>query len=255
MPTPPAMDHAAQPKPFSALAITALVFAIIATLLSWVPIVNNIAFIVAIIGLVFAGFAMHATRKSGQRRGKALAVAALVVSLVAGGLVLGTQSIYGKAVDDAFGSSETTATSKPKKSKAKTEKKTTPAVQDMEGNVDGSDYHVKLDSLIKTVNDYEGKPTVMLAYELTNNKTENSNMFDVNVTAFQNGHQLDTAIYSDQTPEGYDENSSTNALQPGATGTVTLGYVLEDETNPVTVEVSGTLDMSGQKVTHDFALQ
>ena len=33
-------------------------------------------------------------------------------------------------------------------------------------------------------------------------------MFDVNVTAFQNGHQLDTAIYSDQTPEGYDENSS-----------------------------------------------
>lgn len=198
------MDHAAQPKPFSALAITALVFAIIATLLSWVPIVNNIAFIVAIIGLVFAGFAMHATRKSGQRRGKALAVAALVVSLVAGGLVLGTQSIYGKAVDDAFGSSETTATSKPKKSKA---------------------------------------------------KTENSNMFDVNVTAFQNGHQLDTAIYSDQTPEGYDENSSTNALQPGATGTVTLGYVLEDETNPVTVEVSGTLDMSGQKVTHEFALQ
>lgn len=95
----------------------------------------------------------------------------------------------------------------------------------------------------------------MLAYELTNNKTENSNMFDVNVTAFQNGHQLDTAIYSDQTPEGYDENSSTNALQPGATGTVTLGYVLEDETNPVTVEVSGTLDMSGQKVTHEFALQ
>lgn len=255
MPTPPAMDHAAQPKPFSALAITALVFAIIAALLSWVPIVNNIAFIVAIIGLVFAGFAMHATRKSGQRRGKALAVAALVVSLVAGGLVLGTQSIYGKAVDDAFGSSETAATSKPKKSKAKTEKKTTPAVQDMEGNVDGSDYHVKLDSLIKTVNDYEGKPTVMLAYELTNNKTENSNMFDVNVTAFQNGHQLDTAIYSDQTPEGYDENSSTNALQPGATGTVTLGYVLEDETNPVTVEVSGTLDMSGQKVTHEFALQ
>ena len=243
------MDHAAQPKPFSALAITALVFAIIAALLSWVPIVNNIAFIIAIIGLVFAGFAMHATRKSGQRRGKALAVAALVVSLVAGGLVLGTQSIYGKAVDDAFGSSETAATSKPKKSKAKT------AVQDMEGNVDGSDYHVKLDSLIKTVNDYEGKPTVMLAYELTNNKTENSNMFDVNVTAFQNGHQLDTAIYSDQTPEGYDENSSTNALQPGATGTVTLGYVLEDETNPVTVEVSGTLDMSGQKVTHEFALQ
>lgn len=254
-PQQPAVQAAPQQKPFSALAITALVFAVIAALLSWVPIVNNIAFFIAIIGLVFAGFAMHATRKAGPRRGKALAVAALVVSLVAGGLVLGTQTLYGKAIDAATGSSETTATSKPKRSKAKTEKKTTPAVQDMEGDVDGANYHVRLDSLTKTVNDYEGKPTVMLAYELTNNKTENSNMFDVNVTVFQNGHQLDTAIYSDQTPEGYDAGSSMSTLQPGATGTITLGYVLEDETNPVTVEVTGTIDASGQKVTHEFTLQ
>mgnify|MGYP000189349130 CR=1 FL=1 len=167
-------------EPFSALAITALVFAIIAALLSWVPIVNNIAFFIAIIGLVFAGFAMHVTRKAGPRRGKALAVAALVVLLVAGGLVLGTQTLYGKAIDTMIGSSETTTTSKPKKSKAKTEKKAAPAVQDMEGDVDGANYHVKLDSLTKTVNDYEGKPTVMLTYEMTNNKSENSNPMDLN---------------------------------------------------------------------------
>lgn len=251
----PQAAHTSQQKPFSALAITALVFAIIAALLSWVPIVNNIAFFIAIIGLVFAGFAMHVTRKAGPRRGKALAVAALVVLLVAGGLVLGTQTLYGKAIDTMISSSETTTTSKPKKSKAKTEKKAAPAVQDMEGDVDGANYHVKLDSLTKTVNDYEGKPTVMLTYEMTNNKSENSNPMDLNVQVFQNGHQLDTAIYSDQAPEGYDVDSESRALQPSATGTITLGYVLEDETSPVTVEASGTFDMSGQKVTHEFALQ
>lgn len=256
-PVPPrqqsdAADCAAPRKPFSALAITAFVFAVIAALLSWVPIVNNVAFLIAVIGLVFAAFAMHATRKAGPRRGKALAVAALVVSLVAGGLVLGTQAMYGKAIDAATGSSETT---KSKTSKAKTEKKTASAVQDMEGDVDGANYHVKLDSLTKTVNDYEGKPTVMLTYDLTNSKDENSNMFDVDVMAFQNGHQLETAIYSDQTPDGYDADSTTRALQPGATGTVTVGYVLEDETSPVTVEASGTMDTSGQKVTHEFTLQ
>lgn len=175
--------------------------------------------------------------------------------LVAGGLVLGTQTLYGKAIDTMIGSSETTTTSKPKKSKAKTEKKAAPAVQDMEGDVDGANYHVKLDSLTKTVNDYEGKPTVMLTYEMTNNKSENSNPMDLNVQVFQNGHQLDTAIYSDQAPEGYDVDSESRALQPSATGTITLGYVLEDETSPVTVEASGTFDMSGQKVTHEFALQ
>lgn len=259
-PTPPSTGdtagHAEPRKPFSALAITALVFAVIAALLSWVPIVNNIAFLIAGIGLVFACFAIHATRAKGARRGKALAVAALVVSLVAGGLVLGTQSVYGKAMDDAFGTnSDTSDTAKPKKSKAKTEKKAASKVQDMEGDVDGSNYHVRLDSLTRTVNDYEGKPTVMLTYDLTNNKKENSNMFDVNVTVFQNGHQLSTTVYSDQTPDGYDAESLTRTLQPGATGTVTEGYVLEDETNPVTVEVAGTMDSSGLKVTHEFALR
>lgn len=199
--------------------------------------------------------APQAAHTSQQKPFSALAITALVVLLVAGGLVLGTQTLYGKAIDTMIGSSETTTTSKPKKSKAKTEKKAAPAVQDMEGDVDGANYHVKLDSLTKTVNDYEGKPTVMLTYEMTNNKSENSNPMDLNVQVFQNGHQLDTAIYSDQAPEGYDVDSESRALQPSATGTITLGYVLEDETSPVTVEASGTFDMSGQKVTHEFALQ
>lgn len=94
----------------------------------------------------------------------------------------------------------------------------------------------------------------MLTYELTNKKKENSNFMDVNIQAFQNGRGLDTAIYMDQ-PEGYDAGSSTQAIQPGASKTVTVGYVLEDETSPVSIEASGTLDMSDAKVTGEFPLQ
>ncbi|MCG4567201.1 MULTISPECIES: DUF5067 domain-containing protein [Bifidobacterium] len=125
----------------------------------------------------------------------------------------------------------------------------------MEGDVGGKNYHVKIDSLVKSVNDVEGKPTVLLTYELTNNKNENSVPAETTPQVFQNGHQLDTAVYFDPVPEGYDANSYLSAIQPGATGTVTLGYVLEDESNPVTVEISGDYGLSHQKVTHEFAIQ
>lgn len=111
-----------------------------------------------------------------------------------------------------------------------------------------TDLTARNDELTRLLDEYG------LTYELTNNKTENSNPIDLNLQVFQNGHQLQTAVYT-QTPDGYDVNSYTSALQPGTTGTVTLGYVLEDENNPVTVEVSGTVDASGQKVTHEFTLQ
>ena len=77
---------------------------------------------------------------------------------------------------------------------------------DKEGDIDSGNYHIKLVSVTKSSNDYEGKPTAILTYELTNKKNENSNFMDVDIQAFQNGHELDTAIYMDQ-PEGYDAES------------------------------------------------
>lgn len=78
---------------------------------------------------------------------------------------------------------------------------------------------------------------------------------EIHTEVFQNGKSLNNAIYMDN-PEGYDPNSVMTTLQPGATNTVTQGYVLEDETNPVTVEVKGTIDFSsGDEVKKEFALQ
>lgn len=61
------------------------------------------------------------------------------------------------------------------------------------------------------------------------------------------------AIYT-EAPAGYDSNASLQEVQPGATQQVSVGYVLQDD-SPVDVEVSGTLDLSGAKVSHTYQLQ
>ena len=71
---------------------------------------------------------------------------------------------------------------------------------------------------------------------------------------FQIGSELETAVYFDQT-EGYDANSYLAQAQPGTAATVTLGYVLQDD-SPITVDVTAFLSTDQDtKVTHTFTLQ
>ena len=81
-------------------SIVALVLGILALIISWVPIVNNFAFVVGAIGVVFAIVGAIGVFR-GKRVGKALAIAALVVNIVSIAVVLGTQSMYSAAIDDA----------------------------------------------------------------------------------------------------------------------------------------------------------
>lgn len=239
----------------TALGITGLVLSSIAVLISWVPIVNNFAAILGAIALPFAIAGIVATRRKGKRTGRGIAIAATILAILSIVFTLATQGMYSKAIDDTFGTEQTnssTQSSTKGKTQAKGSENTKSA--DKEGDIDSGNYHIKLVSVTKSSNDYEGKPTAILTYELTNKKNENSNFMDVDIQAFQNGHELDTAIYMDQ-PEGYDAESSTQTIQPGASKTVTVGYVLEDEISPVSIEASGTLDMSDAKVTGEFSLQ
>lgn len=91
----------AEGKHMSALGITSFVLGVIALVLSWIPIVNNVAFAFALAGIVFGCFALHATRKNGKKKGRGLVIAAVIISLISGGVVLYTQSVYGAAVDSA----------------------------------------------------------------------------------------------------------------------------------------------------------
>lgn len=88
-------------KSTSGLAITALVLGIIGILLSWVPIVNNVSAVIALIGLVLGIIAICTTGRKGKKKGRWIAIAGTVLSVLAMVITLGTQTIYGKAIDKA----------------------------------------------------------------------------------------------------------------------------------------------------------
>lgn len=98
--------HYSAPKMTSAMAITGLVIGIIALLTSFIPIVNNISFFLAILAAIFAIVGLVSAVR-GTRAGKGLAIAALAISIVAGAIVLVTQAAYSAALNDALGCVET----------------------------------------------------------------------------------------------------------------------------------------------------
>lgn len=257
-PTQPAVrpEH----KRTTVCGIVGVVFGALGLILSFIPIVNNLAAILGSIGLVLAIIGIVGTFR-GKKHGKGLAIAAAVLSALAIVITLAMQAATVKAIDDAVKDSKGVTTSQPadKDSESKADSneaaETNNAAkgeQDMEGDIEGA--HVKIVSAVRSNNDYEGKPTVLVTYEWTNNTTKN-NSFAVLTSpkAFQNGTELPTAIYMDS-PAGYDANSYLAEVQPGAVATVTLGYVLQDD-SPVTVDVTALFSVSDEsKVTHTFTL-
>ena len=84
-------------KPTSTAAIVGLVLGILAIVTSWIPIVNNLSFIIGGIGLVFSIVGVVGTVR-GTKGGKGLAVAALVVNVLSLAIVLGLQSAWSAAL-------------------------------------------------------------------------------------------------------------------------------------------------------------
>ena len=225
-------------------------------------IVNNIAAILGFIGVILAIIAIVGTFR-GKKRGKVLSIVAVVLSVLAIVITLAMQSAASKAIDDSIKESKGIDTSQSSSSKSagkssdasksKASEQKAQGEQDLEGDIEGA--HVKIVSAVKSVNDYNGKPTALVTYEWTNNTSKNNSFATLaHPNVFQNGTELETAVYFDQ-PEGYDANSYLAQTQPGTAATVTLGYVLQDD-SPITVDVTAFLSTDQDtKVTHTFTLQ
>lgn len=84
-------------QPTSAAAIVGLVLGILAIVTSWIPIVNNLSGILAMVGLVFSIVGVVGTAR-GKKGGKGLAVAALVLNALSLVIVLGLQSAWSAAL-------------------------------------------------------------------------------------------------------------------------------------------------------------
>ncbi|WP_173218407.1 MULTISPECIES: CD20-like domain-containing protein [unclassified Streptococcus] len=89
------------------LGILAIIFGAIALLGSWMPIINNFSFILAILALIFGliGFAVN------RKRPKTLAIIGTVLAVVSIAIVLVTQAMYAKSLKELGKNIEETVSS------------------------------------------------------------------------------------------------------------------------------------------------
>ncbi|RYQ12504.1 hypothetical protein PG2093B_0080 [Bifidobacterium pseudolongum subsp. globosum] len=234
------------PTKMSVCGIIGLVLGVLAIVLSFIPIINNAAAVLGCVGAILGIIAIVGTFR-GKKSGKAIAIVGTVLSVLAVVITLSMQASFSKAIDEATGSSSSSASSS-------NGAKSGQAKQDKEGDLD--DMHVNIVSAVKSANDFQGEPTVLVTYEWKNT-TDKNNSFMVlaDAKAFQNGQELQTATYSmDTEPEGYEDGSAYADVQPGAMGKATIGYVLKDD-SPVTIDVTDLFSLKDDKmVEHTFNL-
>ena len=89
------------------LGILAIIFGALALIGSWMPIINNFSFILAILALIFGliGFAVN------RKRPKTLAIIGTVLAVVSIAIVLVTQAMYAKSLKELGKNVEETVSS------------------------------------------------------------------------------------------------------------------------------------------------
>ena len=86
-------------KQGAGLAIASMVLGIIALLLCWIPIINNVAAVIAVVGLGLGIPALLRARR-GTHGGKGMAITGLVTSVLAIVLVVLTQMLFVQAIEE-----------------------------------------------------------------------------------------------------------------------------------------------------------
>lgn len=81
----------------SAMAVSGLVLGIVALILSFIPIINNLAFFIGILGLIFALVGMHATGRRARKKGRGLSIAGVIICVLALVVTLAMQKGFSKA--------------------------------------------------------------------------------------------------------------------------------------------------------------
>lgn len=239
----------------SGMAVTGLVIGIVALLLSLVPIINNAAFFLAILGVVFAIIGIVGTG-AGKKSGRGLAIAGLAISIIAGIAVLGSQAFYSAAIDAAFDEPSETVVAEVveegSQASSASADANAPAGADANASSDAtaagdayqqatdSSYAVTIDSC-KQTKDYNGKASVVITYTWTNNSDKAQAFYTtISDKAFQDGVELETAYLT----SGESAENSTKEIKPGKSIQVKQAFVLDSKKEPVTVEVSEIFSFS-----------
>lgn len=252
MPPSGHMDHGNRPTGMTVCGIVGLVLGILAFILSFIPIINNLAFVLGLVALVLAIIGLVGTMR-GKKTGKVVAIIATVLSVLSLVITLAMQSAASDAIDEAFDDSTSHQTDDTDADDAADDTADDADGSALTGEGDLGDVHVRIVSAERGGTDRNGDETVVVTYEWTNN-TDSSTSFMATVedTAFQNGQELDKDFYLSDS-DTYDSDSQYSDVQSGATGTVTIAYVLSDD-SAVSIEVSEWLSLDDSVVTQTFEL-
>lgn len=204
----------------SGMAIAGLILGIIALITAWMPILNNISFFIALIGVVLAIVGMISTLR-GKYSGKVFAIIAVIINVVAMVAVLAAQSATSAALNEAVNGSSVSSVS----TSSSTENTT--AASESADQSTSTDLtvgtSVKLDSGLSivvnsvdtTLTNYDGSSVVGVSVTYVNNGSDSVsyNMYDWKGED-SNGAQEDATYYS---------NSSANSDDALQSGTLAVG--------------------------------
>lgn len=218
-----------EPAPLSAMAVTSLVLGIVALLTSFLPIVNNASFFVALLGAVFGIVGIVATAR-GTRRGKPLAISALVVNVVAIAVVLATQAMFSAAIDEATSGPSAVSASveqpSAESSSAEPEADYSNLAIGTTAELDNG-LTVCVQSVETGLSNYDGTAITGVTVSYTNNGSGEAsfNPYDWKAQDAQ-GVQRNTTFYSEAT-----DDLKSGSLAPG--GTVTGNLYFDGEVSKV----------------------
>lgn len=156
LPIAPPSATTPAPKGSNGLAVAGFVLGLLGLLGSFIPVVNIVAIILAVIGLVLAGVGLARSRT--VRAGKGLAIAGLALGVLGIIIAIAIDVSVGKAIDDVTNTSVDTHVKTAGGSKAASggkadsdagKSRTNPAP--LGSSVTGGDWTVRVDS-VKTVN-------------------------------------------------------------------------------------------------------
>lgn len=193
-------------KPLSVAAIIGVVLGAIAVLTSFMPIVNNGSFILALIGAVVGIVGLVGVLR-GKKRSKPLAIIALALNVIAVVVVIATQSMYSAAIDDAVNGPAVASTSQA------SDADQAPADQ-ANGAAGATDLAVgtaatlengltvTVDSVAGGLTNYDGSAVTCVHVTYANNGSDEVafNMFDWSGQDAQ-GAQRNSTFYSDGTEQ------------------------------------------------------
>lgn len=210
---------ATEKKKSSVLAIIGLVLGILALLTSLIPIVNNLSFVVAVPGVVLAIIGLVSCIR-GTRSNKGVAIAAVIVNAIAIVAVLGSQSLYGAAIDKATQGPQVVATDDDKASDDDGTSKSEETPDESKEYAVGSSVELE-NGLVVSVDEIESGLTasysdgiytrVRVTYTNNGDETVDFNPYDWK-SENADGVQSDVAFYSDQQDE-----LSSGSLSAGGT--------------------------------------